>query len=157
MASSIFIHGLESSNQGTKAVFFKKRYPDMLIPHFTGSLAERMEKLRHILAGRSNLRIVGSSFGGLMASLFAMENTPRVDKLVLLAPALNLLEFSPGTDQEVQSPVWLYHGRNDEVIPLSGVEHIAGKIFLNLTFHVVDDDHYLHKTFKSIDWPSLLC
>ncbi len=41
----IFIHGWESSNQGTKSIFFRERYPDMIIPNFTGNLEQRMEKL----------------------------------------------------------------------------------------------------------------
>ena len=28
MMTKIFIHGLESSNQGTKSLFFRKKYPD---------------------------------------------------------------------------------------------------------------------------------
>ena len=71
MSVRIFIHGLESSNQGTKSIYFRERYPDMIIPHFTGDLKERLDKLGEILSGKSDIRLVGSSFGGLMASLFA--------------------------------------------------------------------------------------
>ena len=152
----IFIHGLESSNQGTKGVFFKEKFPGMLIPNFPGSLQERMEKLHEILADKSGIRLVGSSFGGLMAAIFAAENESRVGRLILLAPALNLMEFSNYHEKSVAVPVSIYHGRDDEVIPLETVEEIAKKIFRNLTFHAVDDDHYLHKTFKTIDWKTLL-
>jgi len=30
-----------------------------------------------------------------MASIFAMENEQRMKRLILLAPAINLMEFSP--------------------------------------------------------------
>jgi pimeloyl-ACP methyl ester carboxylesterase len=156
MPVKIFIHGLESSNQGTKGVFFKKKFPDMIIPNFPGSLQERMEKLNEILSGKSGIRLVGSSFGGLMASIFAMEHESRVDKMILLAPALHLMESANYHKKKISSPVWIYHGRDDEVIPLERVEEIATKTFTNLTFHAMDDDHYLHKTFKSIDWNRLL-
>ena len=152
----IFIHGLESSSQGTKGVFFKEKFPDMIIPNFPGSLQERMEKLHGILAGKSGIRMVGSSFGGLMAAIFAAEHEDRVDKLILLAPALNLMEFSDYHEKKIAVPVWVYHGRNDEVIPLEAVEGIAKKIFPNLTLHAMDDDHYLHKSFMAIDWKTLL-
>ena len=156
MSVRIFIHGLESSNQGTKAVFFKRKFPDMIIPNFPGNLQERMEKLNEILSEKSGIRLVGSSFGGLMASVFAMENERRVERLILLAPALNLMEFADYQEKEISVPVWIYHGKDDEVIPLKVVERVAKKSFRNLTFHVVDDDHFLHKTFKTIDWHGLL-
>ena len=156
MPFKIFIHGLESSNQGTKSVFFREKYPDMIIPNFPGDLQERTEKLSEILSGKSGIRIVGSSFGGLMASIFAMENEPRVDRLILLAPAINLIEFSDYREKKTAVPAWIYHGTHDEVIPLKAVEKIAKKAFQNLSFHTVEDDHFLHKTFKTIDWDMLL-
>ena len=156
MPLRIFIHGLESNNQGTKAVYFRKHFPDMLTPNFPGSLDERMADLRTLLSGKRDITLVGSSFGGLMASIFVMENEPRVKRLVLLAPAVNLMEFSPYRDRKIQVPVHVYHGRQDEVIPLEDVEGVARQVFSDLTFHAVDDDHYLHKTFEKIEWDRLL-
>jgi pimeloyl-ACP methyl ester carboxylesterase len=157
MASlKIFIHGLESNNQGTKAVYFRKNFPGMLTPNFPGSLEERMAALRHHLSGKSDIILVGSSFGGLMASIFATENEPRVKRLILLAPAINLMEFMPYRDRKMQMPVHMYHGRQDEVIPLEDVRKVARQVFSDLTFHAVEDDHYLHKTFEKIEWDRLL-
>jgi len=156
MSFRMFIHGLESSNQGTKAVFFRDAYPDMVTPHFTGPLPQRMEKLRSILSDQTEIILVGSSFGGLMAAIFAMESEARVKKLILLAPAINLMEFTPDRQDKLALPVWLYHGRQDEVIPIEEVEKAANQAFANLRFHAVDDDHYLHKTFKQIPWDRLL-
>lgn len=156
MTVKIFIHGLESSNQGTKGLFFKREFPDMIIPNFPGTLQERMKKLNRTLSKRSGIRLVGSSFGGLMAALFAMENESRVERMILLAPALNLMGFSDTQERETSVPTWIYHGKDDEVIPLEIIKEVAKKIFRHLTLHVVDDDHYLHKTFKKIDWQELL-
>ena len=154
MAIRIFIHGLESSNQGTKSVFFRKKFPDMIIPNFIGDLQERMKNLEEVLPDSTDIRLVGSSFGGLMASLFAMDNQSRVTSMVLLAPAINLIEL-PGS-KTISLPVHIYHGRDDLVIPLNEVEAVAGKIFTNLSFHTADDDHFLHNTFHTIDWDLLL-
>jgi pimeloyl-ACP methyl ester carboxylesterase len=152
----IFIHGLESNNQGTKAIYFREKFPGMVTPNFPGPLDERMARLQAILSGKSDILMVGSSFGGLMASIFAMENEPSVRRLILLAPAINLMEFTPYRERKTLMPVHIYHGRQDEVIPISDVEEVAKKVFSTLTFHAVDDDHYLHRTFKTIDWDSLL-
>ena len=156
MALRMFIHGLESNNQGTKAVYFRKNFPGMLTPNFPGSLDERMAKLRALLSEKSDILLVGSSFGGLMASIFAVENEPRVKRLILLAPAINLMEFTPYRETKLQIPVHLYHGRQDEVIPLEEVQSVASRVFPHLAFHAVDDDHYLHKTFEKIEWDTLL-
>ncbi len=154
MTTKIFIHGLESSNQGTKSVFFRKKFPDMIIPNFTGDLQKRMESLKEVLSGSTDIRLVGSSFGGLMATLFAMYNQDKVTSMVLLAPAINLL--ASGNDKTISLPVNIYHGRDDLVLPLNEVEAAAKKIFTNLSFHKVDDDHFLHKTFETIDWDRLI-
>ena len=156
MSFKIFIHGLESSNQGTKSIFFRERYPDMIIPNFTGSLEKRMEKLNQILSESLNIRLVGSSFGGLMGSIFTMENESRVERLILLAPAINMMGFSDYRGKSISVPVHVYHSKDDEVIPLKDVEQVAKKTFQNLSFNSMDDDHSLHKTFKSIDWDRLL-
>jgi pimeloyl-ACP methyl ester carboxylesterase len=156
MALRMFIHGLESNNQGTKAIYFREKFPGMLTPNFHGPLDERMARLREILSGQNEILLVGSSFGGLMASIFAMENEPSVRRLILLAPAINLMEFTSYRQRKIVTPVHITHGREDEVIPISDVEEVAKQVFSNLTFNTVDDDHYLHKIFKTIDWDSLL-
>ncbi len=156
MTLRVFLHGLESSNRGTKSVFFRERYPDMLIPNFSGHLEERMTELNRLLHGKEDLRIVGSSFGGLMAALFAMDNEARVDRLILLAPAINLMPFTPHQGRSISVPVWLFHGRNDDVIPIGDVRRTAAATFTNLHFKEMDDDHSLHKTFKTLDWNLLL-
>ena len=156
MGLRLFIHGLESNNQGTKAVYFREHFPGMLTPNFPGSLDERMATLGALLSGKSDMVLVGSSFGGLMASMFAMEEEQRMKRLILLAPAINLMEFSPYRERTLHLPVHLYHGRQDDVIPLEEVRNVSRQVFSDLTFHTVDDDHYLHKTFEKIDWDALL-
>lgn len=156
MSCRMFIHGLESSNQGTKAVFFREKYPDMIIPHFTGPLHERMEKLKASLLDQTAITLVGSSFGGLMASIFAVENEGRVRGLILLAPAINLMEFTSYRGRKTTVPVWIYHGRQDKVIDIKEVQRVAEDVFTDLRFHAVDDDHFLHNTFKTMPWDRLL-
>ena len=156
MKMKIFLHGLESSSKGTKATFLRTLYPDMEIPDFRGSLAERMEALGAILAGRKNILLIGSSFGGLMAAIFAMENPAAVDKIVLLAPALNFPEFAGYRIKRIEIPAWMIIGRDDTVTPAVKVIPVARKIFANLHLSEVEDDHMLARTFRKLDWKSLL-
>ena len=156
MSCRIFIHGLESGNQGTKALFFRENYPDMLTPHFTGPLDERMDKLKAVLSDRTSIVLVGSSFGGLMASIFALEEEERVKKVILLAPAINLMVEPVYGGKKTAVPAWVYHGSGDEVIDIREVQKAAERLFSNLRFHTVEDDHFLHKTFKTMPWDRLL-
>jgi pimeloyl-ACP methyl ester carboxylesterase len=152
----IFLHGLESSSKGTKASFLRTLFTDMLIPDFRGSLSERMASLKIILSGREDIIIVGSSFGGLMATLYAMGKPEAVDRLVLLAPALNFPEFSQYELKSLEMPTRIIIGRDDTVTPVKEVLPLARKIFTDLTCNEVDDDHMLAGTFRLFDWQDLL-
>ena len=152
----IFLHGLESSSRGAKGSFLRDLYPEMLIPDFTGNLSARMQSLNRILTGQKNISFVGSSFGGLMATIYTMENHNCVDRLILLAPALNFPEFSRHTIQRLTIPTWMIIGRNDTVTPAADVVPTAMKIFANLHYDEVDDDHMLAGTFRGLAWKSLL-
>jgi pimeloyl-ACP methyl ester carboxylesterase len=152
----VFVHGLESSSQGMKGVFFRSRYPDMIIEDYVGTFKERMNKLNNILFHKKNLILVGSSYGGLMATVYAGHYEEKIQKLILLAPALNIDEFKPYLTKKLTLPVILYHGKNDDVVPPAAVWEIARAVFANLRYHLVDDDHSLHNTFSAMDWDSLL-
>lgn len=156
MSYRMFIHGLESSSRGTKAVFFREKYPGMITPDFTGPLDDRMDKLRGILCDQEDIILVGSSFGGLMASMFALEGEERLKRMILLAPAINLTAFTSYREKRTAMPVWIYHGRQDDVIDIREVKKAAAEVFLNLRFFEIEDDHYLHRTFETIPWEELL-
>ena len=152
----VFIHGLESTAQGTKGQFFRQLFPQMIIEDYTGDYATRMRKLDSLLSGKSYLILVGSSYGGLMAAQYAIDNEERVKKMILLAPALNLPEFKPPEHTKLHLPVIIYHGNNDDVVNPNIVKNIALKYFSNLEHHLVNDDHSLHITFPALDWTNLL-
>lgn len=154
--TAAFIHGLESSGRGTKGTYFGNRYPDMIIEDYFGTLEERMKKLKKVLDGKSGIVLVGSSYGGLMAAMYALDYPLRVAKLVLLAPALDLDEFNPYRDRKLSIPVIVYHGSDDDVVPMAPVRQISESIFTNLVYHVVKDDHPLSETFSTFNWDDLL-
>jgi len=152
----VFIHGLESTSQGTKGQFFRKYFPQMIVEDYFGDFNERMQKMAELIDGKDNLILVGSSYGGLMAAQYALQNENRVRKMILLAPALMLPEFTPGADRQLNIPVTIYHGTEDDIVDPYVVKGIAEKVFRRLEHHLVSDDHSLTKTFPSLNWGKLL-
>jgi len=155
-ATKVFIHGLESTSQGTKGIYFRERYPEMIIEDYVGPLEARLEKLEAVLAGKEGLILVGSSYGGLMAAIYACRHPEKIRRLILLAPAINLEEFEPYAGQFLTMPVHLYHGRQDDVVPPGEVRPVADAVFSDLIYHLVEDDHSLHETFPGMPWEELL-
>jgi len=152
----VFIHGLESSSQGTKGLFFQQRYPGMIVEDYPGTFKERMEKLERLLLGKTGLILVGSSYGGLMAAIYACLREDNVEKLILLAPAIHLDEFDPCLDRSVLVPTVIIHGANDDVVPPEPVLRRAERVFPDLQYHLLKDDHSLHENFPLLDWDRLL-
>ena len=153
----IYLHGLDSNSQTHKAAIIRAIYPDLITPDFTGSLEERMEQLYPILDNASNWTLIGSSFGGAMAALFAMQHPDQVRKLILLAPALMLPEFAQKIPPKpIMVPTVIVHGYQDTVVPLNQITPMAEKTFRYLTYHIVDDDHRLHQTAEALEWKSFL-
>jgi pimeloyl-ACP methyl ester carboxylesterase len=153
----VFIHGSSGDKSQTyKARLLREKFPVLVTPDFDGDLSGRIAQLRPILGNETGWTLIGSSLGGLMAVLFAMQAPGQVRKLVLLAPALTLPEFAFIPPASIHIPTIIIQGTQDEIIPLQVAREIAEKTFTHLTYLVVDDDHRLHKTADALDWKSLL-
>ena len=152
----LYLHGLESNSQTHKATIIRRAYPSLLVPDFTGGLEERMNRLYEILGEGCGWTIIGSSLGGLMGALAAAARPEQIDRLVLLAPALTLPEFSGQVLAQIPVPTVLIQGRQDAVVPPEQVIQLAERAFTRLSIRLVDDDHRLHRTAESLDWASLL-
>jgi len=155
MTTTIFIHGLDSSSQGTKGRWFAKHFPDMIIPDFAGDLSNRLQKLERLCDGQDDLVLVGSSFGGLMATCYAASYPRQCCKLILLAPALNFSEFIP-PETPIITPVILIIGEHDAVTPPDKVLPLAKSSFANLQITTCDDDHLLYGIFYRLNWQEML-
>lgn len=153
--TTLFLHGLDSSSKGTKARYFRDKFPDMVIPDFDGSLEYRLQQLEADCKDFDNLIVIGSSFGGLMATCFAAENPERVKKLILLAPALNFPGFLV-PHEKISAPTFLLIGKHDTVTPADDVLPLAERTFSHLQTHVVEDDHLLHHIFPTLNWQQLI-
>lgn len=155
MSTPLFLHGLDSSTQGTKARWFGEHFPQVQMRDYTGDLSQRLAQLEEQVQGLEELILVGSSFGGLMATCFALRYPQRCQRLVLLAPALNFGEFQPPL-QKITVPTLLIMGRHDTVCPPHLVQPQAEATFSQLEVRIEDDDHMLHASFPVLDWPNLL-
>ena len=165
MQNIIFVHGLESSGTGFKARLLKKIFPNIYTPTFKeftpdilmyDLLEERMSELNSILNTKKKWIIIGSSFGGLMASLVALNVPYKVIKLILLAPFLVSRKLKPVFYQPVDVPVIVFHGSNDKVVPYQPAQERAKRFFTNLEYNIVDDDHSLHRTVELLNWKDLV-
>jgi pimeloyl-ACP methyl ester carboxylesterase len=153
----VFIHGSSGDRSQTyKARILRGLFPGMLTPDFDGELPERMAQLRAILGNKTGWTLIGSSLGGLMAALIATQAPGQLRKLILLAPALSLPGFSIIPPASIDIPTIIIQGTQDELIPLQVARELAEKAFTHLTYLVVEDDHRLHKTAKTLDWKLLL-
>jgi len=153
----IYLHGSESDSNSGKARQFLKWFSGMLTPDFKGSFDERMSQLYSILSDKTDWTLIGSSFGGLMGTVFTLEHPTQVRKLILLAPALMLEPLTSFSDlKPVSVPTIVVHGTLDTVVPLEPVREMVQKLFTNVKYYVVEDDHRLHKSVHELDWNSIL-
>lgn len=94
-----YLHGFASSAKSTKAGYFAERLrphgielrcPDFNEPDFATLTVTRMlDRLRGELSrDRVPATLIGSSLGGMLAVLAAAAEPHRVERLVLLAPAV---------------------------------------------------------------------
>ncbi|MFV0439069.1 MAG: alpha/beta fold hydrolase [Desulfopila sp.] len=153
--TTFFLHGLDSSAQGTKGRYFSWNFPQVTCADFFGNLAERVDQLTELTSDQAELTLIGSSFGGLMATVFAIANPKRVKRLILLAPALNFAGFTP-PQAMLDTPTLLVIGTGDLVTPPELVLPQARKTFVQLTEQLVEDDHMLHNTFQLLPWHDLI-
>ena len=165
MQNIIFIHGLESSGDGFKGQLLRSVLPGCLTPNFTPYthqisirvlLKERMNQLIPVLIEKVKWIIIGSSFGGLMATLFTLEHPSKVSKLILLAPYLSTIILDPKKYSPIDVPVIAFHGNYDEVVSINRSQTLAEKLFTKLIYNKVDDDHSLKKTVEALDWKNII-
>ena len=150
-----FLHGLESSEKGTKGRFFAKNFPQVVCPNFEGTLANRLLQLEALCKNQQQLTLIGSSFGGLMATCYATKHPEKITRLVLLAPALNFEAYLPPAEP-LQIPTLIIIGKHDTVTPAALVAPLAEATFADLEIRIENDDHMLHNTFHHLDWQNIL-
>ncbi len=165
MKNIIFIHGLESSGKGFKGTYLKSLLPDILTPNFKkfkknisldDLLKERMGQLDLILKKRNSWIIIGSSFGGLMATLYALRNPKKTERLILLAPFLATPMLQIDNTSPLDIPTIIFHGKHDEIAQYQSSRELAYQLFTNLEFITTKDHHDLNETITNLNWNKLI-
>lgn len=139
-ASIYFFHGLESGPIGTKYLRLSEDF-EVTSPDFQGmDIWERLEKAERETRGLSDLVVVGSSYGGLLAALLYSKHPERFRGYVLMAPAL----YREAADKVERMPenAVVIHGTHDEIVPIDPVRQKCAELGVEIT--EVDDNHRLH-------------
>jgi pimeloyl-ACP methyl ester carboxylesterase len=138
----VFLHGLETGPHGAKFHALQATAPHLLAPDCEGifDIDERLAIIERELGGKSGLLLVGSSFGGLAAVLFASRHPEVVSGCVLCAPAVQHLDLARLAQLPAETVI--IHGRQDDVVPLSASEALAAR-FAGVRLLVVEDGHRL--------------
>ena len=168
MKNIIFIHGLESSGKGFKGTYLKNLFPDILTPNFKtfkrgitleNLLKKRMGQLDLILKQRKSWTIIGSSFGGLMATLYALQHmdpSEKIERLILLAPFLATPMLQIDNISPLNIPTIIFHGKYDDIAQYEASRKQAYKLFTNLEFNTTEDHHDLNNTITTLNWSKLI-
>src|ERR1700722_9740425 len=135
----LYLHGFASGPQSTKARYFAERFQAAGIrvhtPDLNGSDFRRLTLTSQLkivadcllqIKEQAQLVLMGSSMGGLLATMAAAQNLVSPERLVLLAPGFNLFHRWTSFMDEAKLKEWedtgeseFYHyalGRNE---PLS--------------------------------------
>jgi pimeloyl-ACP methyl ester carboxylesterase len=139
--SLYFFHGLESGPVGTKSARLMEDF-DVECPDFEGmmDIDERLEKAERLTRDETDMVVVGSSFGGLLAALLYAKHPERFRTYVLMAPAL-YRDAAERVDAMPPGAV-VIHGRRDEVVPIDQVREFCADF--DVEFIEVDEEHRLH-------------
>jgi uncharacterized protein len=100
---AFYLHGFASSPQSSKATFFRVHLaehdvpvhvPDFNLPDFStltiSRMVDQVGQALDELTRDSRIVLIGSSLGAFVAVQVAIRYRPRIDRLVLLAPALDV-------------------------------------------------------------------
>ena len=157
MAGSVFyLHGFASSAKSTKGAYLSQRFwqhglalrcPDFNLPDFaTLTLTRMLDQLDREMTEAASFApgpatLIGSSLGGTLAVLAAAAFDERVDRLVLLAPAVMFAKEGHHLLPPVRVAEWRRLGR----LPFFHYADNAERM-LNFTFY---EDTFRYNPFDA--------
>lgn len=145
----LFLHGLESDINGTKAKYLSQHYKDTCIPNLKPFWLIPIVLWRiiySIITFKPDI-IIGSSFGGFLL-LFLIQLKICTKSSILLAPAMSLI-FKHRSYINSESNIIIVAGKHDDIVPLENIEKLynscSNNINNNIQLIIEDDDHRLNK------------
>jgi len=156
----VYLHGFASSPNSTKVGYFRERFrehgielrcPDLNEPEFrTLTLTRMLDHLRaELAAAAAPATLIGSSLGGTLAVLAAATYPNRVERLVLMAPAVMFAK--PG--HHLLPPERIQEWRRRGALPIF---HYAYNAERDLEFGFYDDS-LRHDAFgAAFEQPTLI-
>jgi alpha/beta superfamily hydrolase len=111
----LFIHGLEGSPEGAKAVYLAERFAAHTPRMQTADFPRCVELQKRMLRDHVPHVVVGSSFGGAVA-LTLLQSGAWAGPTLLLAPAIDAFGVSPELPENAD--VTVVHGTGDTVVSI---------------------------------------
>jgi predicted alpha/beta hydrolase family esterase len=137
----LYIHGLEGSPQGHKAVALRKSFEVVAPAMDTSDFEACVAQLAKVARSEKLDALVGSSFGGAVA-VRLLESGAWRGPTLLLAPAVE--HFAKGATLPEGVQVVIVHGLRDAVVSIESSRHLASTGSPKLVRLVeVDDEHRL--------------
>jgi pimeloyl-ACP methyl ester carboxylesterase len=142
----LYLYGFASGPLSNKAQFFKKNFqlipislyiydfiptPEAFTTMSCSNLVNNLIKHIHEVFPDNQLIIIGSSFGGFLATWYAYLYPDKVDKLILMAPALKFSADFISTMLETTPSEWK---QNNTIL----IDHyrFGGDIPINYSFYI---------------------
>ena len=146
-----FVHGKESGPWGSKIMHLAMIAKELGFSYdsldYSGlDKEQRVQKLINNLPKNKNIILVGSSMGGWVSTRVA--ELINLSGLFLMAPAINIKEYSALNPNIDKNKLFVVHGWHDTVIPLEVSINFSKNLGCSLL--IVDDDHRLNNKINII-------
>jgi pimeloyl-ACP methyl ester carboxylesterase len=151
----VYAHGLFGHPDGTKASTLRDAGFDIISPDFREkNLLERVAILESVTENRDDIVVIGSSYGGLTATIVVSRHPHRFKGAVLCAPALNVQE-APAPHPETlcippHIPCIILHGIQDDVVPIGVSRALAARSGPHVHLKELNDGHRLKDSLSML-------
>ena len=91
-----------------------------------------------------------------MATLYALRNPEKIERLILLAPLLATPILQIDRILPSTIPTIIFHGKYDDIAQYKASREQAYQLFTNLEFNTTEDHHYRNTARTTLNWSKLI-